>query len=296
VLGVIVVINRVDEVPFTETDKNLLESLADQASVAVHYLRQSAALDEKRQIDRDLSLAREIQTALLPKQIPEINGVNIAAFSKAAQRIGGDYYDFMKIDDEHVGIITADVSGKGISGAIVMSICRSIIRALAPGNLSPAAVLKAANAALTRDLAEDLFITVLYMVLNTRTLELKIARAGHLAPLVFRGKMKELVPMDSDGIAIGISDAAAFDAVLQERSMMLHGGDMVLAYTDGITEAMDQNGNEWAEDNLADTVQETLRGGGKAADVARDVRRVLVDFVGSTAQQDDMTMVALQVD
>lgn len=294
-IGVLAVVNRVDGEPFTETDRQLLESMADQASVTIYYMQQSAALDEKRQMDRDLSIAREIQTALIPQHIPLIPGANTAAFYEPARGIGGDYYDFIAIDDSHVGIVVADVSGKGISGAIVMAICRSIVRTHATGNHSPAAVLRAVNAAMATDLSEGIFITALYAVLDTSAMELTVARAGHLPPMICRGDRDGYSILESEGVAIGIAPPDIFESNLDERKLKLKAGDTVIMYTDGITEAQDRNGNEWTADSLAATVQSVLRQEGHASHVARSVKERLLDFVGNTPQYDDMTLVVLQV-
>jgi sigma-B regulation protein RsbU (phosphoserine phosphatase) len=201
----------------------------------------------------------------------------------------------MRVDAEHLGIIVADVSGKGISGAIVMAICRSILRTHAAGNLSPAAVLKAANAAIARDLPESMFISVLYMLFNTRTLELRVARAGHLRPVICRADRITAVTVDSEGMAMGISNPQSFDKAIEETSVSLGRGDTVVAYTDGITEALDADRIEWTDESLVNTVQATLQRGGNGRDIADSVQKALLEFVGGTPQSDDMTLVVLQV-
>ena len=295
VLGVLAVVNRVDGLPFSESDANLLQALADQASVSVHYAKFSAALDEKRRLDYDLNLARRIQTALLPSVLPDIRGVEVAAFSVPAQQVGGDYYDFVVIDEDHTGIAIADVSGKSVAGAIVMSVCRSVLRIEARGCLSPGTVLRRVNRILSPDLSEDMFISLLYGVLDTRTRELVLARAGHVCPIVSRGRGEEPQVIDSRGVAIGLGDPDTFDAVLQEVKVPLAQGDVVVAYTDGVTEAMDRAQNEWGVHNLLRTLQVTVMEGGGAANVARNVQQKLLQFVGESAPSDDMTLVVLRM-
>lgn len=295
VLGVLVVINRVDSQRFIEADQNLLQALADQASVSIHYARLSAALDEKRRLDYDLTIARRIQTALLPKSLPRLPGVNIHAFSEPAQQIGGDYYDFVRVDDDHLGIAIADVSGKGVAAAIVMSVCRSLLQLEATGCLSPAAVLRTMNASLSRDLAEDMFVSMLYMILNVKTLELAIARAGHLAPIVTPADNGQPRLIESRGMALGIGGPDIFDTAIEETRITLHRGDMVVAYTDGVTEAMDQSQNEWGVLNLVKTVQIAAIDGAAAADVSASVQQKLLGFIGDTPQYDDMTLVVMRL-
>jgi sigma-B regulation protein RsbU (phosphoserine phosphatase) len=297
VLGVLVVVNRVDERPFIQADQNLLQALADQASVSVYYAKFSAALDEKRRLDYDLGIAHRIQMTLLPKEVPALPGVEVAAFSVPAQQIGGDYYDFVKIDDNHLGIAIADVSGKGVSGAMVMALCRSALRIKAPGCLSPAAVLRAMHAILTPDLAEDMYVTMLYMILDPVRRELRVARAGHVSPILHPGNRAQPLILDAGGLAIGLGDEATFGAALEERLVNLNPGDMVVAYTDGVTEAMDGAGNEWGILNFVKTIQltgiDTDEQG--AQGLIKTVHQKLMQYVGETAQYDDMTLVALRI-
>ena len=294
VLGVLVVVNRVDARPFGEADMDLLQALADQASVSIHYAKVSTMLDEKRRLDYDLSIAERIQHELLPKEIPQISGVELAAFSVPAQHIGGDYYDFVDVDEDHLGIAIADVSGKGVSGAIVMSICRSVLRVEAASSLSPAAVLVGVNRVLSVDLSEDMFVSVLYMVLNLKTHELVVSRAGHTYPIVGLAGGAEPRMIKSSGLAIGLGDSEAFEAAIDEKRLQLHSGDMVVAFTDGVTEAHDQGENEWGVLNLVRTVQRTAFERRGAQALASSVHQKLLQFIGDMPQYDDMTVVALR--
>lgn len=295
VLGVLAVVNPVDGLPFNATDETLLQALADQASVSVHYARFSTALAEKERLDYDLSLANRIQASLLPKAIPRLNGAELAAFSVPAERIGGDYYDFVAIDGRHLGIAIADVSGKGVAGGLVMSMCRTVLRTKAPGCLNPAQVLRAMDEVLAPDLSADMYVTMLYMVYDLQERTLRVARAGHLAPLVVPGNRGQPYLVESDGMAIGLSDRATFDALIGEKTVVLAPGDTLLAFTDGITEAMDRNRNEWGLLNLCTTVQLAAMHRADAQGLADRVRQRLLEFTGDMAQYDDMTLVALKV-
>jgi phosphoserine phosphatase RsbU/P len=217
----------------------------------------------------------------------------LAAFNMPAMEIGGDYYDFFRIDERHLGVAVADVSGKGIGGAIMMSVCRSVLRAQAPGNPNPAAVLKALNRVVSQDMTEDMFASVLYMVLDTVDRRLVVARAGHERPVLFTGDGQDLSLIDSPGVAIGLADPTTFDEAIGETTRMLRPGDVVVAYTDGITEAMTQEGEEWGIDSFLDTVGLAASEG--AQSVLNHVRQRLGRFVGTRAQYDDMTMVVLRV-
>ena len=295
VLGVLAVVNRTDGRPFSEADLNLLQALADQASVSIHYAGFGAALDEKRRMDYDLGIARRIQRSLLPKELPRIEGVQVGAFSVPAQQIGGDYYDVIRVDDEHLGIVIADVSGKGVPGAIVMSICRSLLRSEAPGCRSPAAVLRTVNDALSRDLSEDMFVSILYMILDTRTHELLVARGGHVHPILVAKGGGEARLIESAGMAMGVGTPELFDEALTERAVPLQPGQFVVAYTDGVTEAHDRKEQEWGILNLVQTIQAVAFDEGDAQAMAARVQEKLLQFTGDMPQYDDMTLVALRI-
>jgi sigma-B regulation protein RsbU (phosphoserine phosphatase) len=293
VLGVLAVVNRVDGQPFIQSDLNLLQALADQASVSMHFAELRETLDEKQRIDHDLDVARQIQMSLLPKKIPKVQGFELAAFDYPALEVGGDYYDFVPVDETHIGIAIADVSGKGISGAIMMSICRSLLRSQARGTQDPAEVLCAVNHLMREDIADDMFVSMLYMVLDTETRELVVARAGHERPILAPGDGSGLRVVDSTGIAIGIGDPEAFDGMLKVERVLLNPGDVIVVYTDGVTEAMNERGEEWGIDNFLEAIKIAADEG--AHSVLNNVQQRLLRFVGDMAQYDDMTLLALRV-
>ena len=294
VLGVIALANRTDGLSFTPGDLNLLQAMADQASVPVHYTGLKAALEQKRQLDRDMQAAQQIQMSLLPQHLPQLAGARLAAYNLPAFNIGGDYYDVIQIDSEHLGIAIADVSGKGIGGAMMMAVCQGVLRARAPQERSPARMLAELNRVLSVNLAEDMFITMLYMVYNTRTRELCFARAGHERPLLKRragsGRPEAL---DSAGIAIGLADAEIFDSAIKDVSVQLAPGDVVVIYTDGITEALNEKNQEWGAANLLKTIDTESASGVDA--LIQTVRSQLARHVGAQQQSDDITLLALEV-
>ena len=294
VLGVLALTNRTDETPFTPGDLSLLQAMADQASVPIHYAGLRAALEHKKQIDRDLQAAQQIQASLLPQTLPDYKGLQLAAYNLPAFDIGGDYYDFIEIDDDHLGIAIADVAGKGIGGAMMMAVCQGVLRTRAEQK-SPARMLSELNRVLSANLAEDMFITMLYMVLNTRTRELKFARAGHERPLICRScdGTRVAEPLDAPGIAIGLTDSDVFDTAIKDISIQLEPGDGIIAYTDGITEALNEKGDEWGLDNLLNLIQ--TESPKNPAALMKAVSTNITRYVGAQQQYDDMTLLALKV-
>jgi len=294
VMGVICVVNRVDGVPLSERDQSLLQALADQASLSIYYARFRAALDEKQRMDQDLNLAHRIQQRLLPEELPEIKGLNIDAFNLAAQEVGGDYYDVIPIDDRYTGIAVADVSGKGVGGALMMSICRSVLRAHAGRNPDPAAVMREVNRTMIADISEDMFVTMMYMVYDAQTRELAMARAGHDPTLILQPDSEEVLRRESEGMAIGLVDSEIFDDAIETTRVILQPGALVVCYTDGITEAMNDRHEEWGVAPLSRILvsNRTL----SPHQVLQNIRERVLRFVGDMPQYDDMTLMVFRVD
>ncbi len=292
-IGVMTLVNRIDGGRFALSDLNLAQALAAQASVPIHYAGLQEALEEKRQLDRDMQIAQQIQNSLLPQELPSYPSVELAAFNLPAMEIGGDYYDCIQIDEKHIGLAIADVSGKGVGGALMMAVCRSVLRVNAPNVYDPAAMLCTLNETLASNLADDMFISMLYMVLNLETHQLSFARAGHEAPiLVRRGETRAERP-ESSGMVIGLVDNSIFKDAIETRNISLRPGDLLVTYTDGISEAMNAEEEEWGVENLVRSVERMA--GSSAHELLNDIRQEVLDFAGNTRQYDDMTMLALKI-
>lgn len=294
VLGVLAVANRTDGETFSLENQNLLEGLAAQASASAHFISLRETIEAQKRMEHDLEVARNIQASLLPANIPDVKGFDIATFNRPALAIGGDYYDVIEVDGKHLGLVIADVSGKGIPGAILMSSCRSILRARAPGNLDGAEVLRELNRAMTEDISEEMFISMLYMILNIEDGSLSIFRAGHESPLVWRQQKGEIETVEAHGVAIGLTECEIFDEALAESRTYLESGDCVLAYTDGITEAMDADQNEWGLNSLMQAYKVAAHEG--AQDIIESINTRVEKFAENVHQHDDMTMLTLKVE
>jgi sigma-B regulation protein RsbU (phosphoserine phosphatase) len=292
-IGVMTLINRINGTGFSSGDLNLAQALAAQASVPIHYAGLQEALEDKRQLDRDMQIAQQIQNSLLPQELPSYPSVELAAFNHPALEIGGDYYDFVKIDDKHIGLAIADVSGKGVGGALMMAVCRSVLRVNAPNVYDPSSMLSSLNKTLSSNLAEDMFISMLYMVLNLETNQLSFARAGHEAPILVRDGETTAERLNTTGIAIGLVDNDIFTNTVETRNISLQSGDLLVSYTDGITEAMNSDGDEWGTDSLQLSIQNMANA--SAQDLLDNIRNSVLTFAGNNRQYDDMTMLALKI-
>ena len=292
-IGIMTLVNRTNGGQFALPDLNLAQALAAQASAPIHFAGIQETLEEKRELDRGMQIAQQIQNSLLPQKIPFFESVEIAAFSHPAMEIGGDYYDLIHIDDKHIGLAIADVSGKGIGGALMMAVCRSVLRVNAANVYDPATMLASMNETLSSNLAEDMFISMLYLVLNLDTHQLSYARAGHEAPIVIRNGEPTATQEESAGIAIGLVDSETFAAVIETRNISLHSGDLIVSYTDGITEAMNEAEDEWGTEQLTLAIEKMASS--SASDLLTNIRKDVAAFTGDSRQSDDMTMLALKV-
>ncbi|MEE9455536.1 MAG: SpoIIE family protein phosphatase [bacterium] len=249
-------------------------------------------LVEKERMSKELEIARAIQQSLLPTAFPEVEAIEVAAVCESATEVGGDYFDLLAIDNRRVGVVIADVSGKGVPGLIVMGVARSVIRAQARQHLSPREVLIRANDIIAPDIHKGMFVTVLYGVLDVERRTFSFANAGH-NPLVIVKKFGP-VPYElikTQGRPVGFMAGAFFDDRLEETTLPLDEGDTIFTYTDGIMDSLNKNDQEFGMDRLLETLADK-----RAVPVQEIIDTILqriAKFVGDRPQQDDMTMLAI---
>ncbi len=293
--GVLAVANSADGEPFTLTDFSLMQSLAEQAALALHNAEFLNFQIEKRQLDLDLSLASGIQQMLLPKEPPQMGGLDIDARYTPAQKVSGDFYDLFPLSPTRLGVAVADVSGKGIPASLLMAMCRTNLRQIAPRHESPAQTLAEVNRALGGDL-RGMFITILYAVIDTERNEVTFARAGHELPLFSRRDRVTGVAVGeyvgSEGMPLGLVPDEIFTAVIQDRMEPFHQGDALVLYTDGLTEAPNEEDKEFSGARLADAVHALHARSARALNdgILETVHR----FAGNTALRDDLTLVTIK--
>ncbi|NBV35057.1 MAG: GAF domain-containing protein, partial [Proteobacteria bacterium] len=184
--GVLVLARAPIAEPFTASDMQVFQTLAEQSAFTLRTAEVFSDAAEKRRLDSDLQVAQEIQRILLPSKSPEVEGFEITGLNVPARHVSGDYYDFLAVDKEHCGVVIADVSGKGVPASLIMATCRSVLRSQASGELSAAQVLRNVNERMFPDIKEDMFISMAYAVLQANSSEVTLCRAGHDAPLLYR--------------------------------------------------------------------------------------------------------------
>ena len=291
-LGVVAVVGTPAKRRFSANDYDVFLSLAEQSSFALgnSMIHQEAA--EKRRLDRELVLASEVQRVLLPAADPEPPGYRIHGTNVPARIISGDYYDYLELPSDHLGVAIADVSGKGVSAGLMMATCRSALRSLAGECDSPAGALAAVNRQLFPDMREDMFISMAYAILENGSGKLRLARAGHEAPIMFRKGSGEVEILKPGGLAIGIDEGAVFERVTRDFETEFARGDCLLLFTDGVNEAENRSGEEFGKDRLREVFREAATQGAEAA-VAR-LQEELHRFVGEHRQMDDITLIAIE--
>jgi sigma-B regulation protein RsbU (phosphoserine phosphatase) len=291
-LGVLAVANGPMGAPFSQADFVVFKSIAEQSAFALYNAIIYSMANEKKRLDHDLEIARDIQRILLPSEAPAINGFEISGLNVPARQVSGDYFDYIHVDKERLGVAIADVSGKGVPASLIMAICRSVLRAEAARNPSPADVLRRVNRQLYPDIKEDMFISMAYLVLDHEHDGVTLARAGHDAPLWYQRQSQAVTPVKSPGMVVGIDSGSVFDRLTVDFAVPLQRNDCLVLYTDGLTETLNSDGDEFGVDRMMESVRASANDGAQAIvkRIIEDVR----DFTGSVPQNDDMTLIALR--
>lgn len=291
-LGVLAAVQDAGKEPFTSHEFEVFRSAAEQCAFALaSAMTQQEAMD-KRRIEEELRSASEVQRILLPETAPEIGDYLIAATNTPAKVMSGDYYDFIRLDDNHLGVVIADVSGKGFPASLVMATCRALVRGLAINELSPTATLSRVNRQLWGDVREDMFISLAYCVLDRTDPRIVMSRAGHDAPLLYSKRTGEVTTLQSPGLALGVDSGKVFDRVTRDHTFSMESGDCLLLYTDGVNEAANDEGDEFGLQRLTETFRIAAPGGAQA--VLDAFQQAVKDFVGKQPQSDDITIIVVQ--
>jgi serine phosphatase RsbU (regulator of sigma subunit) len=285
---------RLSQQEYSADDRKLLNDLATQTAPAVQVAQlvrqQQQQAQERERIEQELRVARLIQQTLLPKEVPDLEGYKLAAYYQPAREVGGDFYDFLKLDDEHLGLVVGDVTDKGVPAAIVMATTRTMLRASAQRLDSPGEVLKRVNDVIVRDIPPNMFITCLYAILNLKSGLLRYANAGHDLPYRRRRRSTEsggAQELRATGMPLGLLPGMRYE----EKEIVLERGDSVLFYSDGLVEAHDPQREMFGFPRLQGLVG-AHPGGATMVDFLLEE---LARFVGdSWEQEDDITLVTLQ--
>jgi sigma-B regulation protein RsbU (phosphoserine phosphatase) len=291
-MGVLALANSSMSASFSQSDFVVFKSIAEQSAFALYNAIIYSEANEKKRLDHDLEIARDIQRVLLPAEPPSVNGFEISGINVPARQVSGDYFDYIKVDEERLGVAIADVSGKGVPASLIMAICRSVLRSQAAQNPSPADVLRKVNRQLYPDIKEDMFISMAYVILDHVRNAVTLSRAGHDAPLLYQRATQTITPLKTPGMVVGIDSGSVFDRLTTDVVVPLERDDCLLLYTDGVTEALDSGGDEFGVERMMESVRASAKSGAPAI-----VTRLIDDlrnFVGSQPQNDDITLIAIR--
>src|ERR1700741_3774849 len=291
-LGVLALANGPTGAAFSQGEFVVFKSIAEQSAFALYNAIIYSMANEKKRLDHDLEIARDIQRILLPSEAPAINGFQISGMNVPALQVSGDYFDYIRVDEERLGVVIADVSGKGVPASLIMAICRSVLRAEAARNPSPADVLRKVNRQLYPDIKEDMFISMAYLVLDHQHDGVTLARAGHDAPLLYQQQSQTITPIKPPGMVVGIDSGNVFDRITVDFAVSLERDDCLVLYTDGVTETLNAEGDEFGLDRMMQSVRAGATNGAQA--IVRKIIRDMRDFTGSAPQNDDITLIAIR--
>ncbi len=277
---------------FTPDEIRFLQLMANQAAIALERARLRREEIKRHRLEEELAVGRQIQFSMLPPCCPSIPGWEFAAAYEPARQVGGDFYDFFDLPGEpgRMGLLIADVSGKGVPAALYMALSRTIIRNNALRGRSAAEVLISANRYIQEDSQANMFLTAFYGELDTRNGRFTFVNAGHNRPLWWQAATGEFHELRTKGIVIGILPHVQ----LEERTITLAPGDLLLMYTDGITEATNTDREEFDVSGLQNAVSHALMTDGNPQTVVAVVLDAVKTFSGDVSQADDFTLLVVK--
>jgi sigma-B regulation protein RsbU (phosphoserine phosphatase) len=290
-IGVMALVNPLSAPAFESKDLKVFRALAEQSAFALYNEAIYLEAGEKKLLDRDLEIARDIQRILLPESDPVFPGYELSAVSLAARHVSGDYFDYIPLGADRLGVAIADVSGKGVPASLIMAMCRGVLRREATASATASDVLRRVNSQLYPDIKEDMFISMAYLILDGAAGRVTLARAGHDAPLLYRAATGTVEKLSPKGMALGIDSGEVFNRVCADLSLVMEAGDCILLYTDGATEAMNQEGLEYGIERLIEALRTSAPHG--AAGVVRHVAEDVKSLTGADFKHDDFTLIAI---
>ncbi len=249
---------------------------------------------EQERLQKEMQVAQEIQHTLLPSKFPQVEGYEISTIYRAAKEVGGDYFDFVWVDEDTLGIVVADVSGKGVPGSLVMTMIRTALRLEARGNKSAADVLAKVNNFVSDDVKKGMFVTIFYIILDSKRRVINFASAGHNPMILYRGETKNTYFLNPKGIPVGLNlmEEDSFEKTIRKENIKLKRDDMLVVYTDGITEAMNRKKEQFGEERFLNLIREY--GYHSPQNFVEKLDESLANFTGNAPQNDDITLVVIK--
>ncbi len=278
---------------FAGKDIDLLIAAANQTAVSIENARLYEEEAGKIKLERDLDVAREIQESMLPKEIKQLAGLDIAGTMIPAMQVGGDYFDVIKVSDTQVYIVVGDVSGKGLSASFYMSKLQTMIRLFCNGGRTPKEILTEVNQKLAGNIEKKWFITLTIALIDIEDKSIEISRAGHTPTIYFDHSNDEVKFIQPKGLGVGLEFSELFSNTLEEVKLPLKKNDIFFFYSDGVSEAMDNNNNLFSDEKIANLLKEKKENSSK--EIINSTISSLDKFRGSKEPNDDITIVVVKI-
>ena len=287
IIGVFQILNKHDGT-FTKEDENFLEAFSVHAALAIENARLHQDIVEKERIEKELEIAGAIQRRLLPKQLPALPGYEIDAVARPSKNVGGDYYDLIMLSDGKYALVIADVSGKGVPAALLVSTLHASLHAYIDTATNLAQLVRRLNVVVHSDTEAERFITLFMAVLDPSDGTLTYVNAGHNFPFILRTEQSSIHPLLSTGLPLGMFDSVEFE----QETVTLAPSEYLVLYTDGVTEAMNKSMDEYGEKRLRQVMigSSDKSASGFMGGIVADVEK----FVAGEPQSDDLTMMVLK--
>jgi len=287
-VGILVLGQKITRTTFTTEEMTILSVLSNQAAIALENGRLHQEIIEKQRMEEELFLAREIQQNLLPCDHPENENFELVGYNLPSREVGGDYYDFISLDEHRIGIAIGDISGKGIPAAMLMSNLQAALRISALQTQNTSKVIKQLNIHITRTTSPEKFATFFYSVFDIHNFTLEYTNAGHNFPILWH-RSGTYSSLRQGGIVIGVMK----DAVYRSNRVTLKPGDFLVMYTDGVTEAVNPYDEVFGEQRLIHVLGKTTQQSAKG--IMETVLNAVIDFTHGHLQSDDLTLVVLKI-
>ncbi len=287
-LGVMLTKETAGTANFQDRRLEIITGITQQVALAIQNERLKQEMVVREGLEREVELAREIQTTFLPSHLPQVPGWQIAARWQTARQVGGDFYDIFPLGRDRLGLAVADVSDKGLPAALYMTVARTLIRAFSNGARSASAVLERVNKPLVADTPQSMFVTAVYAMLWPESGQLLYANAGHNRPLLLRAGSRAIEQLPKGGMAMGVLRHSP----LEEYTLHLEPGDCLVLFTDGVTECMSPENETYGDARLLETLQGCLDL--EVEDVLNAIVDSLAQFRASAPTSDDMTLLAIR--
>lgn len=290
-IGVIAIARAKDARPFTANEFDLFQSASEQSAFALGNSKIHHEANEKKLIETELRVARDVQSILLPNKDPDVPGYRIIGTNIPARIISGDYFDYIPLSEGRTAIVIADVTGKGVAAGLLMAMCRSALRAEILREKDPLTALSNVNKQIYSDIREDMFISLAVYFINDKDGKIQLICAGHDTAPLYR-KNGEIEWIKPPGLALGLDDGDVFSRVTKIHDIELNSGDCLLLYTDGVTEALNLAQDEYGSERMAESFQASAKYG--AEKIIESLHKDLDSFVAGYRQMDDITTIAIE--